>query len=108
MSAGKLDKTNAFNPVVVHARQTALSLSPEKVRINNHGIEFYSPKAIKPYTEMSVEIEPPRGGKRLRCDGVVVACLGNKHTGYSVTMVFTSVPRSTQVKLGNFTRLTDR
>ncbi len=108
MSAGKLDKSNAFKPVEVRARQTSLSLSPEKVRINTHGIEFYSPKAIKPYTEMSVEIESPRGGKRLRCDGVVVACLGNKHTGYSVTMVFTSVTRAAEVKLDNYARLTDR
>ncbi|MGB9603110.1 MAG: hypothetical protein ACPMAG_10010, partial [Limisphaerales bacterium] len=64
------------------------------------------PHKIKEYTEMSIEIESPKDGSRLRCDGVVVACAGSKHTGYNVTMLFTSMNSVAQTQLAHFARLT--
>ncbi|MGC8743875.1 MAG: hypothetical protein ACP5T0_08355 [Verrucomicrobiia bacterium] len=106
MSARKLDRSNAFKPVVVHSRQTSLSLSPEKIRIRKNGIEFYSPHKIEEYTEMSIEIESPKDGSKVRCDGVVVACTGNKHLGYNIAMLFTGVSSIAQTQLDHFARLT--
>lgn len=108
MSAGKLDRSDAFKPVVVHSRETSLSLSPEKIKIRKNGIEFHSPHKIKEYTEMSIEIESPKDGERIRCDGVVVACAGNKHTGYIVTMLFTGMTTGAEMQLDRFARLTAR
>ena len=36
---------------------------------------------------------------RLQCTGVVVACDGNRHAGYQVAMLFTSVSRQVQAQL---------
>lgn len=98
MSAKK-DKSNAFKPVVVQARQTILSLSPEQVRIRKNGIEFYSASPIAEWTEMTVNIECPREGKKVKCTGVVVDCKGNKHSGYFVSMLFTGLSHNAESKL---------
>lgn len=99
MSAGKLDRSNAFEPVVVHARQTLLSLSPEKIHVGKNGIEFHSLKPIKEYTEIVLDIESPKNGSRVHCNGVVVSCKGNKHTGYNITVLFTGMAPGTEMQL---------
>jgi hypothetical protein len=43
-------------------------------------------------------LQSPRGGK-LHCTGVVVNCSGNKHLGYRVSMLFTSLSRQAQAQL---------
>jgi hypothetical protein len=46
-----------------------------------------------------VALHSPRGNSKLQCAGVVIACSGNKHTGYHVSMVFTSLSKQAQVRL---------
>jgi hypothetical protein len=99
MSAKRDAGSGAFEQsVTVEARQTQLELSADAVTLRKSGIEFRSPTPINPWTEMTVALQSPRGSL-LRCHGVVVACLGNKHTGYHVSMVFTGLTKQAQVRL---------
>lgn len=41
-------------------------------------------------------MESVHGRGRLNCNGVVISCTGNKHAGYHVSMVFTSLSRGAQ------------
>ncbi|MCS7337153.1 MAG: PilZ domain-containing protein [Verrucomicrobiae bacterium] len=85
--------------VTVEARQTKLSLPPEDVLFRRNGIEFRSPVPLSLWTEMTVTVQSPRDNSRINCMGVVVACNGNKHTGYHVSMLFTSVSKQSQARL---------
>ena len=85
--------------VTVESRQTSLDLSTDSVVIHKNGIEFRSPTPFNPWTEMTVELLSPRDNSRLQCAGVVIACSGNKHTGYHVSMVFTSLTKQGQARL---------
>lgn len=98
MSSRKLDKS-AFKPVVVDSRQTHLTLAPEAMRFRKNGIEFRSPVPLHPWVEMTVEVESPRDGRRVQCNGVVVSCDGSRHAGYAVSMLFTSIDPQTQAQL---------
>ena len=99
MSARKLDSSTAFQPVTVQARQTRLSLAPSEVRIRKNGVEFRSATAINPWTEMTVTLQSSRDAGKVHCTGVVVACNGSRHDGYSVSMVFTSLSKQSQARL---------
>jgi hypothetical protein len=99
MSARKIDSSNAFQTVSVESRETRLSLSPEDVRIRKNGVEFRSPTAISQWTEMTVTLQSTRDSGRVHCTGVVVACNGNRHNGYTVSMVFTSLSKQSQARL---------
>ena len=98
MSARKIGGDGILSTVNVQARQTRLSLSTEQVRIHRNGVEFRSDKPIEPWTEMTVSMESPEAGK-VNCTGVVVACVGNRHDGYAVSMVFTSLSKQSQARL---------
>ncbi len=52
---------------------------------------------------MTVALQSPGGGK-LNCSGVVIACSGNKHAGYHVSMVFTSLSKQAQTRLNTMAR----
>lgn len=52
---------------------------------------------------MTITLASPRGGK-LHCTGVVVHCSGNKHMGYRVSMLFTSLTRQAQAQLNILAR----
>ena len=100
MSARKLGNGDSFQqPITIAARQTSLELSADSVVIHKSGVEFHSPVPFNPWTEMTVELFSPRDNSRLQCAGVVVACSGNKHTGYHVSMVFTSLTKHGQARL---------
>ena len=99
MSARKLEAATAFQPVTVQSRQTRLSLAPDEVRIRRNGVEFRSTTAITPWTEMTVTLQSTRDSGRVHCTGVVVACNGNRHNGYTVSMVFTSLSKQAQARL---------
>jgi hypothetical protein len=101
MSARKLESINSFpqHQVTVEGRQASLELSADTVVIHKNGIEFRSPAPFNPWTEMTVALHSPRGNSKLQCAGVVIACSGNKHTGYHVSMVFTSLSKQAQVRL---------
>lgn len=47
---------------------------------------------------MVITLQTP-SAPRLQCTGVVVACDGNRHGGYQVAMLFTSVSRQVQAQL---------
>jgi hypothetical protein len=99
MSARKLDSSSVFQPVTVQARQTRLSLAPSEVRIRKNGVEFRSTTAISPWTEMTVTLQSSRDAGKVHCTGVVVACNGSRHDGYTVSMVFTSLSKQSQARL---------
>jgi hypothetical protein len=52
---------------------------------------------------MTVALSSPRGGQ-LHCTGVVVNCSGNKHLGYRVSMLFTSLTKQAQAQLAVLAR----
>ena len=98
MSARKAGSVGSFHPVTVEARQTQLELSTDSVSVHKNGIEFRSPTPFAAWTEMTVALSSPREGK-LHCTGVVVNCSGNKHLGYRVSMLFTSLTKQAQAQL---------
>jgi hypothetical protein len=99
MSARKVDNVSIFQPVTVQSRQTCLSLAPDQVLVRRNGVEFRSTTAISPWTEMTVTLQSTRDTGRVHCTGVVVACNGSRHDGYTVSMVFTSLSKQSQARL---------
>ena len=100
MSARNLGITGSFEqPVTVEARQSRLTLSPDSVVIHKNGIEFRSQTPFASWTEMTVALESPGDGGKVQCTGVVIACTGNKHAGYHVSMVFTGMSKQAQARL---------
>ncbi len=100
MSARKAENAGGLQQhVTVEARQSRLSLSPDSVILSQHGIEFRSPAPFAAWTEMTVALQSPRGEGRVNCNGVVIACSGNRHTGYHVSMVFTNLSKQAQARL---------
>jgi hypothetical protein len=102
MSAKRLIGSS-FEPVTVEARQAKLELSADTVVIHKNGIEFRSPTPFKEWTEMTVSLQLPREGK-LQCAGIIVACSGNKHAGYNVSMMFTSLSKQAETQLHTMAR----
>ena len=101
MSARKLGSVSSLHQqVTVEARQARLELSADTVVIHKNGIEFRSPSPFHEWAEMTVALQSPQGGK-LNCSGVVIACSGNKHAGYHVSMIFTSLSRYAQTRLNS-------
>jgi hypothetical protein len=100
MSARKIESAGSFQQnVTVVARQARLSLTADSVIIHKNGIEFRSPASFSPWTEMTLTLQSPRDNSTVRCSGVVISCTGNKHAGYHVSMVFTSLSKQAQARL---------
>ena len=98
MSARKISSPGSESSTTATANQARLSLSHEAVFIQKNGIEFRSPKAFNAWTEMTVELRTP-DNVRVNCSGVVIACTGNKHSGYHVSLIFTDVSPAAQTRL---------
>ena len=99
MSARKAEIGGSLQQqVTVEARQSRLSLSADAVIISKHGIEFRSSAPFSPWTEMTMTLQSPRDG-RVNCNGVVISCTGNRHAGYHVSMVITSLSKQAQARL---------
>ncbi len=94
-----MDKSGVFEPLTVQTPQTQLSLAPSAVRVHKNGIEFRTAKPFPIWKEMTVEMRSPNNPKKVHFTGVVVACNGNRHTSYLVSMVYTSVSRLSQERL---------
>src|SRR2546423_13652868 len=90
---------SSFEPLTVEARQSKLELSADTVVIHKNGVEFRSPTPFKEWTEMTVSLQSPRDGSQLQCAGVIVACSGNKHSGYNVSLMFTSLSKQAQTRV---------
>ncbi|MEO6184296.1 MAG: hypothetical protein ABIP71_14550 [Verrucomicrobiota bacterium] len=96
MSARKTDLHHLFQ---THSHsQIRLSLPSDSVHIRKSGIEFRSNSPITAWTEMSVDLQYP-DSKKVHCAGVVVACDGNRHSGYLVSLLFTKLSRQSQAFL---------
>jgi hypothetical protein len=99
MSARRIESTGSFEQVTVEARQTRLSLSPDSVIIRKNGLEFRSATPFAEWAEMTMTLQSPGDGAKVRCSGVVISCTGNKHAGYHVSMVLTSLSKQAQARL---------
>jgi hypothetical protein len=100
MSASKT-KSDLLQTITVQSSATVHHLSPSSFRIRKSGIEFKSQEEVAMWTEMTVDLQLP-GTKAFSCGGVVVACKGNRHAGYNVSLVFTSVSKQAQERLNDF------
>ena len=103
MSASK-SKSDLLQTITVQSSATLLNLSPTSFRIRKNGIEFRTDKEVAMWTEMTVELQLP-GTKSFACSGVVVACNGNRHLGYNVSLVFTSLSKQAQERLNDFSSI---
>ena len=101
MSASKINSPEIFQTTPLQNQSTNLSLAASAVRIRKNGIEFPTATPISNWTEMTVEIESPLDAKRVRCTGVVVACNGNRHSGYMVALLFTNMSKQAQLRLNS-------
>ena len=99
MSARSIEITGSFQQVTVEARQTRLSLSPDSVIVHKNGIEFRSATPFAEWAEMTMTLQSPGDGAKVRCSGVVISCTGNKHAGYHVSMVLTGLSKQAQARL---------
>lgn len=99
MSARKI--TNHVSPeqLTVNSRKASLTLSPDAVSIHKGGIEFRSESSFPIWVEMTVTLKSAHDGATVNCTGVVVGCSGNKHAGYQVSMVFTSMTKQAEAQL---------
>jgi len=102
MSARKLGNANSYHqPITVEARQTRLELSPDAVVIHKSGVEFRSPVPFNLWTEMTVALQSRHDETPIQCSGVVIACSGNKHVGYRVSLLFTGMSKHAQSRLNS-------
>ena len=99
MSARKIGSVATLGDQVMV--EASLTLPPEAVSIHRGGIEFRSQKPFPRWVEMTVSIQSPHDGAKVNCTGVVVDCTGNKHAGYHVSMVFTSLSKVAESRLNS-------
>ncbi|HVV01208.1 MAG TPA: hypothetical protein VHH88_07575 [Verrucomicrobiae bacterium] len=101
--AGTVNQTQRITPelnhVVLQGRQERLSLSAQSIVMHKNGIEFRSAASFTPWTEMTLTIQSSANSSRVHCNGVVISCTGNRHTGYHVSMVFTGLSRQAQARI---------
>lgn len=99
MSASKLDTSLTFGPFLVQSGGQRLTLPAGTVRVHKNGIEFRSPDSFAPWTEMTLELEAPTDSRRIQATGVVVACTGDRHNGFVVSLVFTRLSAQSKARL---------
>lgn len=98
MSAGRADRRTPPRSAP-SSQSSAISLPAKAVTIRKNGIEFLSAQPVAPWTEVNLAIESPIEKTRVACRGVVVACEGNRHKGYQVSLLFLGVTPETQRRL---------
>ncbi len=99
MSAKRLNDSDLLKLDAVKAKERRLSLEAGSYLIRKNGIEFRTSSAIPVWTEMTVELEMPLAQERVHGNGIVVACNGNRHIGYNVSMLFTGLSKQDQAHL---------
>ncbi len=78
---------------------THLHLAPNTTRIHKNGIEFRCETPIAAWTEMTVALRDPEDGQDISATGVVVDCRGDRHQGYSISMVLIELTPLAQARL---------
>ncbi len=91
--------------VAAGCRQVHLALASDAVLISKNGVEFRSPDPFPLWTEMTASIQSPAGGGEVICTGVVVACTGNRHLGYCVSLLFSGLTPQTEKRLAALANL---
>jgi hypothetical protein len=99
MSARKIEDADLFQAITIQGHASRLTLPSGAFRIRKNGIEFRSEQPIPTWTEMTIMLETPADAKKLNCTGVVVACTGNRHSAYIVSVLFTNLSRQAQARL---------
>jgi hypothetical protein len=99
MSTSKLDTSGVFQSLNLHSQQTRLSLPANAIRFRKNGIEFNTLNPIPVWTEMTVDLHSAKEARKVHCTGVVVDCCGNRHAGYTVSMIFMNLSRQSQERL---------
>ncbi len=100
MSASKIERPSSKSSPQDPAHHTSLDLAADEVYFRKNGIEFRTHNSIPVWTEMTVELRTQRG-EHVACTGVVVACSGNRHTGYLIAMVFTDMSPAHQRQMND-------
>lgn len=92
--------TRKADSAALSAAQAAirLDLAAATTRIRSNGIEFRSATPIATWTEMTVALHGP-GAEEVSATGVVVDCRGDRHQGYTVSMVFMELTPHAQARL---------
>ncbi len=101
MSASKINPTNPLSTDAEFSNPTLLNLTADQVFFRKNGIEFRSASSIPVWTEMTVDLKAAES-ESLACNGVVVSCSGNRHTGFQIAMVFTGMSPQHQQQLDTF------
>jgi hypothetical protein len=101
MSASKLNPAPSKTSPTELSNHTSLDLAADEVYFRKNGIEFRTQSSIPVWTEMTVDLHTQRG-EHVACTGVVVACSGNRHTGYLIAMVFTDMSPQHQRQMDEF------
>src|SRR5690348_3983400 len=99
MSARKTQETTFSGSAKRQSNQLCLTLPAHAVKVRKNGIEFRSYEPMETWTEMNLTLEVPGGDAQLDCTGVIVACNGNRHAGYLISMLFTNMSRAVQAQL---------
>lgn len=102
MSAGRIDRSRSPRETpltTAQAPSSELSLPAHAVTIRKNGIEFQSAKPLTPWTEMTLAIESSHEQRRVTCRGVVVACDGDRHKGYHISLLFVGLTPQVQQRL---------
>ena len=105
MAASRLDRSGFLQPdFVLHAGDRQFALPAAAVRIQRNGIEFRSPASFPLWTEMTIALQAPGWADPFEGTGVVVACDGNRHWGYGVSVLFVNLSRRLEEQLGSLAR----
>lgn len=94
MSTSRLDTSALFGSA--KANSLRLKLPADALHVRNNGIEFHSDSPIADWTELSVDLACPLGGKKIHGTGVVVSCTGNRAAGYDICVLFMHMSKQAQ------------
>ena len=102
MSAAQLDDSNAFDSADGPRMDSSqvLHLSPANTLIRNNGLQFHYHQEIPAFTEMAVNLHDPADGAEIRGTGIVVACSGDRHKGYEVSLLLLNLSPAHRARLG--------
>lgn len=102
MSAAKLDHSLTFGSTAEPHLDSSkvLHLSPKNTVVRNNGIQFHYDTEIPPFTEMAVDLHDPADGGAIQATGIVVACAGDRHRGFDVSMVLLNLSEAHRARLG--------
>ena len=88
MAASRTDGWSENPVLVVESGNYRFGLPSDHVQVRKNGVEFWSPTPFELWTEMVVVVGQASSPAQPAGSGVVVACEGDRHRGYSVSVLF--------------------